>query len=953
MKIVESYKKLIIRSLYLFILTIASHTTFAQIFDDYQNPPSVNWRQINTPSFQIIYPSEFEKEAQRLTNILEYAIKKVQFSISIKPRKISIILQNRDVVSNGFVQLAPRRSEFSTTPPQEMDYQDWLNSLATHELRHVVQFDKLTGYLKPPLFEQLALAIFGITLPPWFYEGDAVGIETALSSAGRGRIPSWELSFRTNTLSGLKFSYQKDFFGSFKNITPGYYQLGYFMTTKMRNDNGAGFLNELLTNIKKNPIRPYNFSSTLQKLTGYNTKRWHEQTVQELDSLWHEQVVKTKPVHYQTFPQQQSQEVVDFLLPQALPNGEILALQQTYHSVPRIVRIDNQNKITEVIKTGIQTQAHFSYRAGKITWDEMRYDKRYLKQTFHVVNILDIKTKRYTQLTHKTRLFAPTLSHQGDSIAAVEINLSNEVSLVILSSRSGKEINRIKAPEGLVLQTPSFSQDGKRVIAIARSQQGTNLIEIDLRTNTTTYLADWQQQQMERPLYTPYGIIFKSHFNGIDNIYLLSQKTNTIKKLTNVPFGAFNPSYDEQHAALLFNNYQATGYLISKTAIDQNKVNNITVDTSNHFISYFKPLLRQEIQSDNKNPIPKKTFASGSYNEAKHLFNFHSISPVGDDVSSIDNFDLGLQLMSDNMLNTFSTRIGFNYDQNTSRSDYFVSASFKKWFPKITVQYRNQAQLSSLRVQNNPNERIPLRWREHYTEVTTSIPLTFNRLNTIYTTGFTFGTSYTKRYQISVPNLNIPNFSELSFPLLAQYYFNRNERRSLRDLAPKWGQNFNFIYRNLALDKRLIGTIFSMKSTLYFPGLFNNHSFQTRFNFQQRSGDYRLTNDIPMISGYDQLASSNVNNTLFVDYRFPIAYPDWDISSLAFIKRFKGGFFADFENFTQKQRFSPRTFGIELRADMNLLRFYLPNFDAGIRAIYVNERNPEKIIFTYGLSYTY
>ncbi|HWV74905.1 MAG TPA: hypothetical protein VN040_24465, partial [Pseudosphingobacterium sp.] len=904
-----------------------------------------------TASFQVIYPAEFEEEAQRLTNKMEQTIKVVQKSIGIKPRKISIILQNRDVVSNGFVQLAPRRSEFSTTPPQEMDYQDWLNSLAVHELRHVVQFDKLTGYLKPPLFEQLALAIFGITLPPWFYEGDAVGIETALSSAGRGRLPSWEMPFRTNTLSGAKYSYQKDFFGSFKNITPGYYQLGYFMTTKMRNDYGINFLDSLLTDIKKNPIRPYNFSSTLQKFTGYNTKKWHDKTVRELDSLWRHQLAKTQPINYSTFPQQK-QEVIDFLLPQMLPNGNILAIQRSYHSVPKIVSIDSQNAVTEIIKTGIQTQAHFSYRANKITWDEMRYDKRYLKQTFHVINVFDLNTNRYKQLTHKTRFFAPALSHQGDSIATVEINLRNEVSLVILNSNTGKELNRIKIPEGIVVQSPYFKEDGKRIITIARGEKGTTLMEIDLQANTCTFLIDWQAQQMERPIYTPHGILFKSHFNGIDNIYLLSQSRKTIKQVTNVSFGAFNPSYDEQRAVLLFNNYQATGYLISKIKIDKNKLDSVSRD-ENYFISYFKPLLSQENQKDNTTTVEQKIFASSAYNEAQHLFNFHSISPVGDDISSIDNFDLGLQLMSDNMLNTFSTRIGFNYDQNTSRSDYFVSASFKKWFPKISVQYRNQAQLSSVRPQNNPNERIPLRWREHYTEIKATIPLTFNKLNTIYSSGLSIGTSYTKRYQISIPNLNIANFDKVNFPLLVQYYFNRNERRSLQDLAPKWGQNFNFIYRNLAFDKRLSGTIFSMKSTFYFPGLTNNHSFQTRFNFQQRSGDYNLTNDIPMVSGYDQLASSKVNNTLFVDYRFPIAYPDLDIGPLAFVKRLKGGFFADFENFTQRANFSPRTFGIELRADMNLLRFYLPNFDAGIRAIYVNESNPQKIIFTYGLSYTY
>jgi len=951
MQLKKQIKYLLINNLYIIILIFCSHTVNAQIFDDDQNPPGVKWKQIQTPLFQLIFPAEFDQEAQRLANILTEAIPRESKTLGKKPRKISIILQNRDVVSNGFVQLAPRRSEFSTTPPQRTDYQDWLNSLAVHELRHVVQFDKLTGYLGPPLFEQLALAIFGITLPPWFYEGDAVGTETILSTAGRGRLPSWELQFRTNTLSKKKYSYQKDYLGSLKDVTPGYYPLGYFMTTKIRRDYGGQALEKLMTRMAGNPIRPYNFSNSLKQLTGYNTKDWHQKTVEELDSIWHEQEVKTAPLDYPLFPQPKSGEVVDFLLPTVLPNGELLALEKSNHSVSKIVLLSPENGAKEIIKTGIQTEPHFSYGGGKITWDELRYNKRYLKETFQVVNVYDLTQKTYKQLTSKTRLFSPALSTDGTKIAAVEVDLSNHCYLVILNSENGEVQQRIALPPHLLLQTPTFNSDGTKVIATALGQQGTSIMEIVLQSKETKLLLPWQAQQIERPIYFPKGIIFKAHYNGIDNLYLLKNQ-QTIKQLTNIRFGANNPFWDSQSQRLYFNNYQVNGYLISSLAADSIQTQELSPD-ANHFISYFKPLVAQETPLDTPEPHQKKTFACSAYKDVGHLFNFHSISPVGDDLSTLDNFDLGLRLLSDNLLNTFSTEIGFNYDQDISRADYFVKASFKRWFPKITLQYRNQAQLSSVRLQNKPDERLPFRWREHYTEIKTTIPLTFTRLNTVYNTGFALGTSYTTRYQLSLKNLSLPNFNEVKFPLLAQYYFNRNSRKSLLDLAPKWGQNFNIIYRSMTFDKRLSGELLSIKSTFYFPGLVNNHTLQLRFNGQQRSGDYKLTNDIPMVSGYDQLHPTRVNNTLFVDYKFPIAYPDLTIGPLAFIKRLKGGLFADFENFAQQHAVSPRTFGLELRADMNLLRFYLPNFDAGVRAIYVNESNPQKIVFTYGVSYSY
>jgi hypothetical protein len=119
----------IISILTLFILSINLYNAKAQLFDTGQNPPGLKWRQINTQHFQLLYPALLELEAQRMANSLDYIIGRVSRSINKDPKRITVILQNQTVESNGFVQLAPRHSEFNTTPSQEFDSQDWLNSL--------------------------------------------------------------------------------------------------------------------------------------------------------------------------------------------------------------------------------------------------------------------------------------------------------------------------------------------------------------------------------------------------------------------------------------------------------------------------------------------------------------------------------------------------------------------------------------------------------------------------------------------------------------------------------------------------------------------------------------------------------------------------------------------------------------------------------------------------------
>ena len=76
------------------------------------NPASVKWRQIKTEDFRIIFPSGFEPTAQRMANTFQYIREPESRSLGTPSvSRMPVILQNRSSVSNGFVSLAPRRSE--------------------------------------------------------------------------------------------------------------------------------------------------------------------------------------------------------------------------------------------------------------------------------------------------------------------------------------------------------------------------------------------------------------------------------------------------------------------------------------------------------------------------------------------------------------------------------------------------------------------------------------------------------------------------------------------------------------------------------------------------------------------------------------------------------------------------------------------------------------------------
>ena len=84
-----------------------------------------------------------------------------------------------------------------------------------------------------------------------------------------------------------------------------------------------------------------------------------------------------------------------------------------------------------------------------------------------------------------------------------------------------------------------------------------------------------------------------------------------------------------------------------------------------------------------------------------------------------------------------------------------------------------------------------------------------------------------------------------------------------------------------------------------------------------------------------------------------MAYPDWEIGPLAYIKRIRAGFFADFQNFDLQSNTIPRSYGLELSADMNLIRLYLPNFRPTAKMIFNTDNTARNPIFEFGLIYSY
>lgn len=930
-------KILIISIIITSTLSLTTYTSYAQLFNTEQNPLSVKWRQINASGFKLIYPEELEKEAQRMTNTLRHIYPYVGASIGRQKTTIPIVLQNRGVIANGFVQLAPKKSEFYTTPPQQFDSQDWLNNLAVHELRHVAQFDKLTGGRANPFPEEVYFAWFGVSIPLWFFEGDAVSTETSLTNAGRGRQPSWIMPYRTQLLEGKDYSYSKVNFGSEKDITPGYYQLGYLIASNIRKQYGRNIFDSVLTDIKRRPLRLYPFSGSLKKFTGTGSEDWFELNTKNLIKEWTLQEEKSPSKVYPSL-NNKSKFATNYFLPVKINGEQILTLKQSKSQTAQFTLITPDKKEKKLLRIGYQEQPWFSYANGLIVWDEVRYDPRFRQRSYSVICSYDMQTGKTKKLSSRSRLFSPSLSADGKKIVAVRFDLGNQCNLVELDASTGAIIHTYPNPENLILQTPAFRPDGEEVAFVSVAEKGKALRSID-RSGKTQVIIQESQQQISRPVYISQGIAFNAHYNGIDNIYYVDPGSKKISALSAAKYGAFNPALSPDKNAIVFNNYGLQGYEIATTPIQP-------ADTGkNNFVYFGAAATAQENTGNVFDNIPDSTYISKPYRALSNLFNVHSVIPVVE-----DEYRGGLQLNSDNLLNTMNFFTGINYYRDLKRFEYEAGFTYKGFYPVLSATYRNRPRRTFYNTKEGDIQQGD--WRENNIQLQASLPINLNSLNDNYGFSLSTSTSYTQRYMPE--NMPANYITTLKLPMEYSFTFTHSTRQSERDIAPAWAQTLRVTYLHQPFDVQLPGSLFAFEAFSYFPGLARNHSFLANFNYQKSSGVRVYDREINTVYGYNNIrARSKLSNTLLLLYRFPIVFPDWEVGPLAYVRNIRAGVFSHYENIgTETNLAQPKTFGFELRSNMNVLR-YQPQLELGTRLVFVNKIYHQNPILELILNYSF
>ena len=917
-------------------------------FAQQQSPPRLDWRQIQTKRFKVVFPAAITADAQRVANTLEHIYGPVSKTLRGKQKPLDVVLVNQATQPNGFVALAPRRSVWFSTPPQNAGLLsgDWYQLLAVHEMRHVVQFDRMRqGFVRLAWVlagQQGQAAASALLVPPWFWEGDAVGIETALSQTGRGRMPQFALDIRALLLAGRRYSYYKAHHGSYRDWYPSHYPLGYFLTTYVKRRYGPEMWDKVIGRTARWGFHPFSFSRALKKHTGASAAQTYERTMDELTELWQTQQKDLTTTPLQVLAGQSRSGIwTNYEYPQPLADGSVLASKSGLADPATLVRLYPDGREERV--RFYQSFGGIRLAGGKVAWNRPTPDRRWGFRNYSDVVVLDTDSGQTRQLTRKAKLFAPAPSPNGARIAAVEFGPDRRCHLVLLETASGAEQARFSAPDGVFWRTPTWSEDGHYIAVVRQEERGNALERIDTVDGQGQIVLPHTHADIGWPVFWGSYLLFDASYGGIDNIHAVHLPSGAHYQVTSRPLAAIHAAVAGD--SLLFQEYTIDGYRIAVMPLDPATWTSIE-QVADRQVRYYEPLIDQEQGGPVLADIPQRAYPVSSYRPLGHLLEVHSWSYI----SLPPRY--ALSLTSSDLLNLHTMSGGVEYNRNESTFSVLGDFSLAAWYPILSVGGRWGERVGDYEIKEQDDtgeitkKNITDTWSEKSLRAGVEVPLNLSR-----GPWQSFAHLSAKAELTDIADKEGPDQPDSSgvfkenengrfAPLTYQLVFERSRHSAVRDLAPTWGQSLQLTYRHTPFAGDYDGTLLSGRLGLFFPSLAAHHSLQLEggYEWQEPSATaahpYRFASEQTFVRGYDYRFHRRFYQGT-ANYALPLFYPDWNLGALVYLQRVKVKLFYDYGRGEDASR-PPKiyqTAGAELTANFHPFSLPIP-LDMGLGYAY-------------------
>jgi hypothetical protein len=867
------------------------------------NPSSVKWQQINTDTARIIFPKGYEAQAQRIAGILHLLQRDYAHSIGDSIRKVSIVLQNQTLISNGYVALGPYRSEFYTTPPQNafgLGAVKWTDNLALHEFRHVQQysnFNKGGSKLASFIFGEEGLAVANaMAVPDWFFEGDAVFNETKLSTQGRGTMPLFLSSYQSLSLANRSYSYMKMRNGSLRDYVPNHYDLGYLLVAYGRKKYGDDIWRNITADAAAFKPLFYPFQGAVKKHTGIQ----YEQFVKDAMDYYQQQWQSTPKEKTEWFTNTVANDVVDYKYPYRTEDGSLVVVKSSKRKPPAFYKIYPDKREEKIATKSISDDQYFSYNNGKIVYAASQPDARWGNRDFHSIRLLDVATKQETTLVSHTQYFSPDISHDGKNVLAVDINPSGESRIVVMNTKAVLTDSLPKTD--IVFSHPKFAADDQHYYVATRNVSGQmSLLKYAIHGNHASEILFPLSNRIIGFLNVQGDtLLFTTTFQGRDELWaIIDQKERKGPfRLASYPTGLYQGVL-QNSSTLISSAFTADGFRLGVFQPLWQRVE-ITDELTD---LYLKDVYRKEDHLV-LSQLPQQQYLVNKYRKSSGLINIHSWRP------SYDEPEYSFTLYGQNVLNTFLSEIAYTYNENEGSHKLGYKGAYGGSYLQpifgISQTWNRSAAL---------NKDTTLHWNSLAGYAGLQLPL--NLSGGKQYRFLTLSSSYNLENS-NWTGIAATKFSNADYRYLhTRIQYSGQVQKAVQQIYPHFAQNMRLEYKNMV--NQYESHQFLASGALYFPGISNNHSLVVTGAFHSRDTmqQYLFPNNFPFARGYTAVDFPEMWK-LGVNYHVPLVYPDWGFGQMVYFQRIRSNLFFDYtegKSLRTGTTYPFRTVGAELFFD--------------------------------------
>ena len=952
------------------VFVVFQYVSFAQYFNTGQDPASIRWRQLQSSNFQLIYPDYYESVAQQLAGTLEQVYPYGAYTLKYNPGKIPVILHTRTIQSNGLIAWAPRRAEFYTMPHQSVYPQDWLSQLALHEFRHVVQIDKVNnsmpGWIKTIFGEQGTALFFGGYLPWWLIEGDAVVTETSLSNYGRGRFPSFLMEHRAQCVEKGIFSYDKAYMGSYRDFVPDHYKLGYYLVGTARVKYGLSLWEEVFSKTGSKPLSLTPLNSTVKRITGLNKVNLYHSIFDSLRTVWVNEDQNFSPVSFM-----RSTPVHDHFTSYNhnhwLNDSILISFRTSYDDIPSFLKVGKNSGLNKIMSPGNIFDESVNYRGEWIVYSEKINDLRWQHSGKSLLRLYNVITSEKIDIIPENNCFSPAISPSMSTVVTVETDYTNNYYLSFYNINEGKLVHRYQSPSNNYFLQPEWINNNE-VVTVILTDSGKRIARINPEKGEMEILLQQDMGDIKHLKVSGSYLYFVSSYSGKNSLYRMNLDNHSIFRVFEPRFGIESPALSPDGSKIVLSDYTSDGYRL----IEISSVSDSIVPLSDIKQAYYKlaeELSNQETGKPVLTGLETQHYPSEKYSKASNLFNFHSWAPLYID-AGLYEISPGASLVSQNLLGTAETMIGYKRDLSEKTGKFVLNYSYKGLYPVIDLSFDAGSRKSKYNIVNptlnDEGEIIRrdtttafFRWAQINSGLAVSLPLNLSRgkYNRLLRPVFKYD------YLLYKPNSEAPEqFPEGDSQSLGLgLYFHQLLKQSYLDMYPDFGIVIDGTHKYSPAGLMRKDYMSAVQGQLYIPGILKNHGIKIYGGTQRKENNsfFEFSDVVRFPRGWQRI-SSTMLSTISADYKFPILYPDLNMGGMVYLTRVKIDLFADYGQIEgniyqngQKAGIFRETListGAEFTADTKYLRFYAPA-EIGFRTSWLPERENLSFEFLFSIDF--